>query len=153
MPTDLATILPLLLPDAIEWANARSQEILTAGEPLSETGLKLARAVGVSKPKNIRVSTVRSIPLPEDEKLREVALETGLLGEGTAGLTLGYGIYVCTDHIDNRLISHECRHVFQYDEAGSIEAFLPSYLAQIAIHGYHNAPYEIDARMHEIDHA
>jgi len=151
MPTDLATVLPLLLPKAIEWANARSQEILTGGEPLSETGLELARAVGVSQPEKIRVSIVQSLPLPEDQTLRAVALETGLLGEGMVGLTLGYGIYVCTGHIDNRLVSHECRHVFQYEEAGSIEGFLPIYLEQIAIYGYDNAPYEIDARTHEID--
>ena len=40
-------------------------------------------------------------------------------------------------------------HVYQYEKAGSIAAFLPQYLQQIAIVGYANAPFEIDAREHE----
>lgn len=50
-----------------------------------------------------------------------------------------------------RLASHECRHVVQYEEAGSIAAFLPGYLKQLADVGYENAPYEIDAKAHEFD--
>jgi len=149
MPIDLASVLPVLLPKAIEWATARSNEILIAGEPLSETGLGLAVAVGVSQPERIRVSVVAELPLPDDAQLREVSLETGLLGPNMIGLTLGYGIYVRNGHIDDRLIAHECRHVYQYETAGSIESFLPIYLQQIAIHGYHDAPFEIDAREHE----
>ena len=45
MPIDLASVLPVLLPKAIDWAIARSNEILSHGEPLSETGIKLAPAV------------------------------------------------------------------------------------------------------------
>jgi hypothetical protein len=150
MPLDLITVLPILLPKAVDWATARSNEILADGEPLSEIGIKLAEAVGVARPERIRVSAVPELPLPEDEELRSVALETGLLGPNMIGLTLGYGIYVCDGHIDNRLISHECRHVHQYEAAGSIENFLPIYLQQIAIHGYHDAPFEIDARKHEL---
>ena len=92
-----------------------------------------------------------ALPLPDDPDLRQVALETGLLGPNMIGLTLGYGIYVCDGHMDNRLISHECRHVHQYEVAGSIESYLPIYLRQIAVHGYHDAPFEIDAREHEIN--
>ena len=150
MPIDLASVLPILLPKAVDWATARSNEILADGEPLSEIGIKLAEAVGVARPERIRVSAVPELPLPEDGELRSVALETGLLGPNMIGLTLGYGIYVCDGHIDNRLISHECRHVHQYEAAGSIENFLPIYLQQIAIHGYHDAPLEIDAREHEM---
>ena len=150
MPIDLASVLPVLLPKAIDWAIARSNEILSHGEPLSETGIKLATAVGVSQPERVRVIAVAELPLPDDAELRSVALETGLLGPDMIGLTLGYGIYVCDGHNDNRLISHECRHVYQYEAAGSIENFLPIYLQQIAIHGYHDAPFEIDAREHEL---
>ena len=151
MPIDLLSVLPVLLPRAIDWANAQSSEILANGEPLTETGLKLAAAVGVSDAAKVRVSTVSALPLPEDPDLRAVALDTGLLGPDMIGLTLGYGIYVCVGHIDNRLISHECRHVYQYEVAGSIENYLPVYLRQIAVHGYEYAPFEIDAREHEIN--
>jgi hypothetical protein len=50
-----------------------------------------------------------------------------------------------------RLVSHECRHVYQYETHGSIAAFLPIYLLQIATVGYVNAPFEQDARAHELE--
>lgn len=150
LPIDLQALLPELLPRAIEWANQRSAEILEHGEPLSASEMKLATAVGVTFPDKIRLSAVSALPLPDDPELRKVALDTGLLGPGMVGLTLGYGIYVCDGYLSHRLISHECRHVYQYETAGSIERFLPVYLQQIAAHGYHDAPYEIDARKHEL---
>ena len=151
MPFDLASALPVLLPRAIEWAEARSNEVLNEGEPLPQNWIELAKAVGVARPEQIRVSIVPVLPLPEDPELREAALETGLLGPGIVGLTLGYGVIICDGHLDGRLISHECRHVYQYETAGSIDKFLPIYLEQIAIYGYKDAPFEIDAREHEID--
>jgi len=151
MNIDLASILPRLLPRAIEWAETKSNEILSTGAPLSELRIRLARAVGVTNPEHIRVSIVPALPLPDDPELRAVALQTGLLGPGMVGLTLGHGIYVCDGHVSNRLISHECRHVYQYEVLGSIKDFLPLYLQQIAMVGYHDAPFEVDAREHEID--
>ena len=53
--------------------------------------------------------------------------------------------------VTNRLVSHELRHVHQYEAAGSIAAFLPVYLAQIVSVGYEQAPFELDARHHERD--
>lgn len=153
MPIDLQASLPAILPRAIAWANARSAGILAAGEPLSASGITIATAVGVSSPEKIRVLTVSALPLPEDPELKEVALATGLLGPGMIGMTLGYGIYVCDGHFSKRLISHECRHVHQYEVAGSIEKFLPLYLQQVALHGFHDAPFEADARAHEISSA
>ncbi len=151
MPTDLELRLPSLLPKAIAWVSAQSRLILETGSPLDERGLRLARAVGVSYPEKIRVSAVQALPLPDDPELQSVAVETGLLGPQMIGVTLGYGVYVREGYISNRLISHECRHVHQYEAAGSIEAFLPVYLHQIATVGYHDAPLEIDARRHELD--
>ncbi len=151
MPSDLETLLPVLLPRAIDWVKAQSASILEVGSPLNEGGIRLAGAAGVAHPDRVRISVVQSLPLPDDPELRSVALETGLLGPGMIGITFGYGIYVCDGHVTNRLISHECRHVYQYEQAGSIDAFLPAYLQQIAAVGYHDAPFEIDARQHELD--
>ena len=67
------------------------------------------------------------------------------------GLTLGYSIFIVRGHMSPRLLSHECRHVYQYETAGSISAFLPVYLQQIATVGYQSAPFEQDARAHEFD--
>jgi hypothetical protein len=91
------------------------------------------------------------LPLPDDPELRQVALATGLLGPSMIGLTLGHSIYIVLGHHTNRLLSHECRHVAQYETAGSIAEFLPQYLQQVAEYGYANAPFEIDARQHEVD--
>lgn len=153
MNIDLASILPRLLPDAIEWAETKSDEILSSGVPLSEPEIRLARAVGVTNPERIKVSIVPALPLPDNPELRAVALQTGLLGPGMVGLTLGHGIYVCDGHVSKRSISHECRHVHQYETAGSISNYLPKYLQQIAMFGYHDAPFEKDAREHELDNA
>jgi hypothetical protein len=67
-----------------------------------------------------------------------------------AGLTLGYAVFVCRGHETRRLLSHEFRHVFQYEQNGAIAGFLPLYLQQIVTMGYQNAPLEMDARAHEI---
>jgi hypothetical protein len=66
-----------------------------------------------------------------------------------AGLTLGHAVFVRRGHDSWRLLSHEFRHVHQYEQAGSIAAFLPVYLQQIVQFGYANCPLEIDARNHE----
>lgn len=149
MSFDLAEVLPLLLPRAIAWAEERSSEILSEGIALSAEGLQIARAVGVRCPERIRISTVAELPLPDDPELQYAALQSGLLGPGMVGLTLGYGIFVCRGQQSDRLLSHECRHVHQYEIAGSIEDYLPQYLDQIARFGYHDAPFEVDARNYE----
>ncbi len=110
---------------------------------------RIAMAVGVTNPEKIRISIVSSIPIPDDPVLQKVAIETGLLGPDTAGLTLGYGIYILAGEDSDQLLSHECRHVYQYETFGSIAEFMPIYLQQIAQDGYEGAALEIDARQHE----
>ncbi|MEJ2127715.1 MAG: hypothetical protein P8X81_02595 [Woeseiaceae bacterium] len=151
MSIDLEALLPDLLPRAIEWVEAQFTIILASGSPLTEIETSLAEAVGVTHPEKIRIKSVKTFPLPDDLELRSVALQTGLLGPGIVGITFGYGIYVRDGFVTNRLVSHECRHVYQYEQAGSIAAFLPIYLQQIATVGYHDAPLEVDARKHELD--
>lgn len=149
MTFDLRAALPVIAPKAIAWAEAQYSSISQAGQPLNGTLLAVAKSVGVLQPERIRVVEVPSLPLPDDQDLRLAALSTGLLGPGMVGLTLGHGIYVCYGHGNIRLLSHEFRHVHQYEQAGSIAAFLHAYLQQIVSVGYNNAPFEIDARAHE----
>lgn len=146
-PTDLSR----LLPKAIAWAEAQSTKVCAEGVPLDSQHLRLAKAVGVVQPERIRVCTVHRVPAPTSVELRRAAIAVGLIGAATNGLTFGYGIYVVEDCVTNRVISHECRHVQQYEAAGSIKAFLTSYLEQLLAFGYDNAPFEIDARVHERD--
>ena len=148
---DLAKELPRLLPKAIAWAEDEAAAAQTSGVPLNAMGMHLARSVGVQHPELIRVVEAPSLPFPTDHELSLATLQTGLLGPGMAGLTLGYAVFILVGHGSNRLISHECRHVYQYETAGSIAAFLPQYLQQIVSYGYEQAPFEVDAQAHEID--
>jgi hypothetical protein len=147
MPIDLAASLPALLPRAVAWAEAQSRSVLERGSPLKAADLALARRVGVWRPEKIRVSVVDRMPVPDDAELRIAAIQTGLLAPGTLGLTLGYAVIVRGGHeSSSRLLSHEFRHVYQYERAGSIASFLPLYLQEIVVYGYADAPSEIDAR-------
>ncbi len=148
---NLLSVLPQLLPGAIAWAEMQSQNIAQTGQALDAMNLALARSVGVKNPELIRVRIVPQIPMPNDPTLQQAAIQTGLLGPGTVGLTLGYSIFITAGNFTTRVLSHECRHVHQYEVRGSIAAFLPDYLRQIVIVGYNNAPFETDARAWERD--
>jgi hypothetical protein len=146
---DLQAALPLLLPKAIAWAESEASSAAASGQVLNELAQGVARRVGVSHPQLIRVALVDALPMPQDPELQAAAIQTGLLGPHMAGLTLGYSVLVLRGQDTWRLLSHEFRHVHQYEQAGSIAAFLPVYLQQIAQFGYSNAPLEADARGHE----
>jgi hypothetical protein len=150
MSFDLISILPQLLPLAVTWAEEQSSGAIETGHPLDAAGLALAKRVGVQHPELIRLQLVDALPQPNEPALRQAALATGLLGPGGIGLTLGYSIFIVRGHMSASLLSHECRHVYQYEAAGSIAGFLPAYLQQIATIGYQDAPFEQDARAHEV---
>jgi hypothetical protein len=66
-------------------------------------------------------------------------------------MTLGHAVFVRRGlERDARLLSHEFRHVAQYEEAGGIAGFLARHLVDLAADGYENSPYEVDARAHEL---
>lgn len=146
---NLQAALPFLLPKAIAWAERESQRIANSGRALTEREQKLAREVGVTRVEQIRIALVDALPLPDDPELRAAALQTGLLGSDTAGLTLGYSIFVCEGYETVRLLTHEFRHVYQYEQAGSIADFLPGYLQQVVEVGYANTTFEKNAQAHE----
>jgi hypothetical protein len=139
----------LLLPKAIKWAEEQSNLILKNGEVLSQVESKMAKAVGVTDPESVRIFEVPSIPLPDNIELRDAAVSAGLFSPTMAGLTLGYGIYIVHGHRTDPLVSHELRHVFQYEQSRSVATFVSEYLAQLMSFGYSNAPMEIDARNHQ----
>src|SRR5207249_7082459 len=75
---------------------------------LKSPGLELARSVGVVKPEKIRIGVVDRLPMPTDSALREAAVQTGLLGPGMIGLTLGYAVLICR-RSEERRVGKECR--------------------------------------------
>lgn len=142
--------LPRLMPRAVAWAEVVAAHVASTGEPLDASGLSDAKTVGVQRPERVRVLMVDHLPLPSDSDLQAAALETGLLGPTMTGLTLGHSILIRHGQMSRRLLSHECRHVFQYEQAGSIAEFLPLYLQSIMQVGYFDSPFEKDARAHEM---
>jgi len=143
--------LEALLPEAIAWAKAQAQFVAKSGKPLTAPGLALAQQVGVKHPELVRLLYVAQLPRPvEPLLLRQVVLDTGMLGRDMAGLTVGHSIFIVHGHDDSRLVSHELRHVCQCEALGGIDGFMPIYLAQIDSVGYDLAPLEQDARAHEI---
>ena len=142
-----------LMSRAVAWAETEAARVAASGEPLDAVGLSDATTVGVKSPDKVRVSIVDRLPLPPDAELRAAAQEMGLLGPTMNGLTLGYSILIRHGQMSRRLLSHECRHVFQYEQAGSIAAFLPHYLQSIVQVGYCESPFEKDARDHELPDA
>lgn len=149
---DLEAMLPALLPRAIAWAEEQMRLGLRDGTALDRMATALADRVGVRRPGRIRICPVERFPLPADAELRRAATQTGLLMPDGMGLTLGYAVFLRHGHeSDARLQRHEFRHVRQFEDAGSLAAFLTEYLSQIVRLGYERAPLELDARAHEAD--
>src|SRR5262245_16949312 len=148
----LQALLPRLLPRAIAWAQEVAASAAACGTRLGARALVDARSVGVCHPENIRVCMVENLPLPSDRELLAAARKTGLLGPST-GLTLGYSILICYGHMSRRLLTHECRHVMQFERAGSLASFLTQYLDAVVRFGYWDCEFERDARAHELPDA
>jgi hypothetical protein len=147
---DLLYQLQILLPLAIKWAEDHSEKIQSEGIPLTQQQIEIAKKVGVSNPEKVKILEVDKIPLPENEQLNEAATQIGFLSEAMKGLTLGHSIYICNSYKTAQLLSHELRHVYQYEAFGSIPEFLVEYLKQIVLVGYENSLLEQDAKKHEI---
>jgi hypothetical protein len=150
MQNDLRILLPQLLPRATSWAETVAAEVATSGTPLSDDGLSVASSVEVSHPSRVRILMVDRFPKPSDPELQTAASQAGLLGPTTTGLTLGYSVLIRNGHMSRRLLSHECRHVYQFEQAGSIAAFLQLYFKSIIQFGNWDSPIERDARAHEL---
>jgi len=148
----LASQLPVMLPRVIAWAEKLSADGRSTGVPLTEAQLRIAHGSGVRNPANIRLVVVEHIPLPDEPALKAAALQVGLSPASAAGMTIGYAVMVRRGYEDNvRLLSHEFRHVAQYEASGGIRPFLGIHLADLVAFGYDNSPFEVDARAHERD--
>ncbi len=149
---DIQEAHPQLIPKLVDWAHRYSKSILEMGEPLDSAMTQVARQVGVKAPERIRVWVVRDLPTPEDLELTNLAFKFGLLGAGTVSLSFGYCVVIRRVFInDLSFFSHEFRHVQQFENSNSLTDYLTEYFKQIAIHGYSEAPLEVDAWEHEID--
>lgn len=135
---------------AIEWAQGEESAALRAGKPLPAQLQAIAKGNGVKLPQNIRLVVVDEIPLPREQPLAGAAARLGLASSWAAGLTLGYAVFVARGYeADPRILSHELRHVAQYEACGGIPRFLGVHLADMLERGYQDSRFEVDARAHE----
>lgn len=137
---------------ACKWAKSQEELALREGMPLSADEIEIARQMGVNSPEKVRV-IVGDIPQPSHPTLYVGTTKLGLKGDQLNGITFGHGIFVKKNSTFNRksLISHELRHVKQYEEFGSIRSFLSEYLKQLNEVGYNNSGFEVDAYKHQLE--
>lgn len=140
------TLLPLFTPLVDTWAAWQRARVLRSGRPLTPTQRRIASAVGVAEPGRIRLQLVERVPIPGGAWAASLSHRFGFAGPDVDGLTLGEAIYIRHAALSDDLLAHECRHVQQFEAAGSLHAFLAAYLRQVARHGYRHAPFEVDAR-------
>ncbi len=139
-------LLPLATPFVYAWAAWQAGRVKRGGRPLSPVESEVAAAVGVNEPERVRLLLVDRVPIPGTTWLARLAHRLDLPGPDVDGMALGDAILIRRGALSLPLLAHECRHVRQYQEAGSMHRFLRLYLAQVARHGYHDAPFEADAR-------
>jgi hypothetical protein len=145
IPTELFNEM---LPRATAWAATQEKSMRGHRESriLVPQAQDIARRAGVVRPEDVRILAVPAIPLPEEVDLRQAAQAFGLITPRTGGLTIGHGILVRQDCLnDAKLIAHELMHVAQYERLGSILAFLQRYLWECNEVGYPAAPMEQEA--------
>lgn len=138
-----------LIEPVTRWVETVSQAGLDAGRPLTPWEAAVATHVGVQHPARVRLIHVEKMPMPTSAELQAAAQQLGLLGPATRGLTLGHAIFIRGDVLSPQVLAHELRHVHQYEQHESIEAFLSAYLRELLTHGYAAAPLECDARQWE----
>ena len=138
------------LPAALAWSLKLNANVIAKGKSLSLCQAADAVEVGVKKPDAVRILRAPSLPEPDCTQLRLVAKQVGLDLTRSQGMALGYAVLIRHSALgDRRVLRHELRHVAQFEAAGSLSHFLEEYLAQMVLHGYRDAPFEVDARRHE----
>ena len=148
---EAAARVPQLAALAAEWAERFAAESLAMGRPLTAGEQAIARRVGVKDPSSVRVRVVEELPAPGDPRLVAAAGRIGLMPQAASGMTLGYAVLLTRDRqADTRLLSHELRHVAQYEAQGGIRGFLALHIPHLLQFGYEESPFERDARAHEI---
>src|SRR5271166_1712300 len=106
--------LPALFPHVVDWISYLEKQAQESGRALNPIEFNLARLVGVAHPEEVRVLSVRGIPLPTHPRVKQLARQVALLNANTSGLTAVYGVIVRLDCAKNlRLLAHEFVHVAQ----------------------------------------
>ncbi len=145
-------LLRLALPAACVWAWRQEVVILRRGVALDAAQARTARSMGIAHPERIRLLRVEVVP-PLSRLLRAIGGRLGIVSDATIGMTLRYGIFIQSEHRqDRRLLVHEMAHVAQYERLGGFRGFLSAYIAECIDPGYPHGPLECEARRAELGH-
>ena len=81
--------LTALFPHVVEWITCLEKRAQESGRALTPIEFNLTQNVGVAHPEEVRILSVRKIPLPSHPRVKQLARRVGLLSPDTGGLTAG----------------------------------------------------------------
>ncbi len=135
-----------ILPTIHLWARRHEAVILRRGVALTAQEQVTARQAGVRQPERVRLLTVDCVPPRLPIGLRALAAHWQWGPATTAGMSLGYGIYLRADQAHRpELLRHELVHTAQYERLG-FRPFLRAYLLECLTVGYPLGALEKEAR-------
>lgn len=135
-----------ILPIVLIWAKRHERAILRNGEALTRQELADARRIGVQNPERVRLLVVNTVPPRLPLIIGRLAERLAWGPSATAGMALGYGIFIRADQFRRRsLIIHELAHTAQYERLG-FRRFLEHYLHECLTEGYPSGPLEAEAQ-------
>lgn len=145
LPQDIVAKVEAFLPLVEQYVHDNQKIALELGEPLSDKQLQMASRIGITYPDKVRIHYVEHLPRPENESLLFQFQRLGMDSPHFAGITYGHGIWIKNQYRgDKLLLAHELIHVRQVEEQGLTEQ-TRSYLLQLMIFGYKEAPDEVEA--------
>ena len=149
-PPAIAKNVAALHPGALTFVNETEQEILRRGRPLTPDETRIALAVGVAHPDQVRILVHDDFIEPRDRAFLALARRIGIDIEAEqSGRASGHGIELRRRFVRSPgLLAHELTHVAQYERLGT-SALVRDYLTQLLMVGYQRAPLEVQARANE----
>ena len=149
-PPAIAAGVVALQPGAIAFIEDSERVIKRRGRPLTANETRIARAVGVAHPEQVRVLVHDDFLEPRDKAFIAMARKLGVdIDADEAGRAAGYGIEVKRQfERSRRVFAHELTHVAQYERLGTA-GLLHDYLTQLLLVGYEHVPLEVEARANE----
>ena len=134
------------IPKVCEWIEIQENNIISIGRDLTQEELEVAKIIGIKNYDIIRVYESLVVPVPSDIVLRELGKQIGLISSNTSGICFRYGIFINENVLDKKVVlEHELIHTLQYEQFGSIKAFITQYLKECIEVGYHMSDLEKEA--------
>jgi hypothetical protein len=149
-PAEIAGNVAALMPGATVFITDAEREIQRRGRPLTAEETRIAHAVGVAHPEQVRVLVHDTFIEPRDRAFIALARKLGLEDDPSeVGRASGHGIELKPRFAHSRrLLAHELTHVVQYERQGKA-GVLHDYMTQLLLLGYERAPLEVEARANE----